>query len=72
MVVPLLAHLVAQCSDLIIFCVTSLFPQYKVRIAGILLAAPAELDSWAAAVQESCSEQVAGLPQRCAKVSALF
>ena len=38
----------------------------------ILLAARSELDCWAAAVQESCSEEVVGLPQRCAKVSALF
>ena len=38
----------------------------------ILLAARTELDSWAAAVQESSSEEVVGLPQRCAKVSPLF
>ena len=38
----------------------------------ILLAARTDLDSWAAAVQESCSEEVVGLPQRRAKASALF
>ena len=38
----------------------------------IFLAARTELDSWAAAVQESSSEEVVELPQRCAKVSALF
>ena len=37
-----------------------------------LIAARTELDSWAAALRESCTEQVVRLPQRRAKVSALF
>ena len=87
MAVALSVRLVAHCSDLITFCVTSLYQQYKVRIVAVRQAQPvlfqlsetgnpyflllARSLIWAAAVQ-SCSEPVVGLSQRCAKVNELF
>ena len=40
MIVALFVGLVAQCSNLITFCVTSLYPQHRVRIAAMREAQP--------------------------------